>query len=132
MKKLALIAVMAAFATPTLADDIFGVWQTEPDDGTYAHITMKPCGAKICGVYSRSFVAEGEDAGKEQKSPNVGKNLMYDVVSEGDGNYKGKLFRFSNEKEYTGTLKLNGNKLRMGGCVFGGLICSKQTWKRVK
>ncbi len=62
MKKfLILAASLVAFATTASAQDAaLGVWQTEVDDGAYAHITIAPCGAAVCGVISRTFNADGE------------------------------------------------------------------------
>ncbi len=41
MKKLiAIAASLVAFATVASAQDALGVWQTEVDDGAYAHITI--------------------------------------------------------------------------------------------
>ncbi len=43
----------------------------------------------------------------------------------GDGTYDGKVWRPSNNKTYF------GRTMKLAGCVAGGLICKKQTWKRV-
>lgn len=126
MKKLALLAILALSGGAALADPVHGTWQTEPDDGNYAHIRMVPCGDMVCGVIARSFNASGEF-----DSPNTGKTLVINMVPQGDGSYEGKVWRPSNDKIYMGKMKLRGNKLELKGCVAGGLLCSKQTWSRV-
>ena len=45
----AIAAALVLAASPALADPVLGVWQTQPDDGAYAHVTMAPCGQAICG-----------------------------------------------------------------------------------
>lgn len=128
MKKLALAAMMAVLGTAAFADPLEGVWQTEVDDGAYAYITIKPCAAAFCGKITESF----KEDGSAYNSENKGKTIVIDMVPQGDGEYEGSVFRPSNGKTYYGTIALNGNSLKLSGCVAGGLICSKQTWKRVK
>lgn len=124
---LAVIATLLLGAGGALADPVEGVWQTQPDEGAYAHVRMEPCGAKFCGTMIRTFKSDGE-----YKSPNIGKKLVIDMVPTGGGKYEGQVWRPSNNKIYKGKLELSGNTLQMGGCVAGGLICAKQTWSRVQ
>ncbi|HBS50976.1 MAG TPA: DUF2147 domain-containing protein [Rhodobacteraceae bacterium] len=127
--KHAILAVALGFASAgaALADPVLGTWKTEPDDGSYAHIRMAPCGPAICGTIARTF----NDAG-EYQSPNIGKTLVIDMVPQGGGKYEGQVWRPSNDKVYIGKMDLSGNALALRGCVAGGLICSKQTWSRVQ
>lgn len=128
MKKLVLAAVLAvASAGMASADPILGTWKTEVDDGSYAFISMKPCSGKICGTISRTFNASGE-----YNSPNKGKLLVRDMAPKGSGKYEGSVWRPSNDKIYIGKMDLNGDKLKLRGCVAGGLFCSAQNWTRVK
>ena len=128
MKQLLLGGIVAmAAGGAALADPVEGVWQTEPDEGSYAHVQMAPCGPAICGTFLKTFKEGGE-----YQSPNLGKKVVIDMMPNGDGSYSGQVWRPSNDKIYTGKMKLSGNSLAMSGCVMGGLICSKQTWTRVK
>ena len=120
----ALIAL--GMTTGALADPALGTWQTQVDDGAYAHIKMSKCGANICGVIARTFNSSGE-----YQSENIGKQLVRNMAPDGAGNYAGKVWRPANDKIYTGKMTVNGNSLKLSGCVAGGLICSKQTWTRV-
>ncbi|MFN3936924.1 MAG: DUF2147 domain-containing protein [Gemmobacter sp.] len=122
-----LTAIFVLAAGPALADPVLGTWATQPDDGAFAHVRMEKCGTAICGKIARTFNAQGE-----YKSPNIGKTLVIDMVPVGGGNYQGQVWRPSNNKIYTGKIELQGDTLRLAGCVAGGLICSKQTWARVK
>ena len=127
MKKVLILAAsLLAFATAASAQDAaLGVWQTEVDDGAYAHITIAPCGAAVCGVISRTFNADGE-----YQSENIGKTLVIDMVPQGGGAYEGAVWRPSNNKTYIGKMDVDGNALRLRGCVAGGLLCSSQNWVR--
>ncbi|MEP2784908.1 MAG: DUF2147 domain-containing protein [Pseudoruegeria sp.] len=118
--------ISLATVTSALADDVEGVWKTQVDDGAYAHIAMSPCGDKICGVISKAFDASGEIS-----SPNVGKQLVWDMVAQGGGKYaKGKIWQPSTDKVYKSKMQMSGNSLKVSGCV--GPICKKQTWSRIK
>ncbi|WP_300031624.1 DUF2147 domain-containing protein [uncultured Roseobacter sp.] len=128
MKRLTMtLAALAATAGMAAADPLEGTWQTEVDEGAYAHVQITPCGANFCGTIARTF----KDGG-EYKSPNLGKTLVIDMAPAGAGKYEGQVWRPSNDKIYLGKIALNGDSIRLRGCVAGGLICSKQTWLRVK
>jgi len=120
-------AIVLLIAGPAQADPVEGIWQTEVDDGSYAYIDMKPCDDKFCGIIARTFNSEGE-----YKSPNLGKMLVINMEAKGGGEYRGNVWRPSNDKIYIGKITLKGDTLFLRGCVAGGLLCSKQTWTRVK
>lgn len=136
MKPIRLTFLLAIALAPALAlapatagaDPVDGMWQTEPDDGNYAHIEMGPCsGGKVCGWIRRTFDATGEYHGE-----NIGKVLVINMENQGDGSYKGSVWRPSNDKTYIGKMELDGDTLELAGCVAGGLLCSSQTWARVE
>lgn len=129
MKKYLLAACMATFGMTgaALADASHGVWQTEVDDGSYAYVTISGCGAAVCGTISRTFNSSGE-----YQSPNIGRQIVIDMVPNGDGSYEGSVWRPSNNRIYIGRMSLSGNALTLRGCVAGGLICARQNWTRVQ
>ena len=122
-------AVLTMFLTAGAgqADPIYGLWQTPPDDGYYAHIRMQPCQDKICGLIAQNFALSGET-----DPTYIGKTIVFDMNPDGRNSYAGSVWRPSNNKVYIGKIKLSGNKLTMRGCVLGGLLCAKQTWTRVQ
>lgn len=121
------LAAMFALTTAAAAQDAaVGIWQTEVDDGAFAHILMQPCGNAVCGSIQRTFNADGS----EFQSENIGKRIVINMVPNGDGSYNGQVFRPSNGKTYTGKMQVNGNSLRLQGCVAGGLLCASQNWVR--
>lgn len=126
MKRLALAVLgLVLMAGAAFADPIEGLWRTEVDDGSYAIVTISPCGPAFCGVITRTFNAEGE-----YESPNLGRQIVIDMVPGDAGEYAGNVWRPSNDKIYIGKINLSGDTLRLRGCVAGGLICSSQTWSR--
>lgn len=127
MKPIILALGLALGAGAALADPIEGMWQTQPDDGAYAQVQIAPCGPNYCGTIVRTF----KDGG-EYKSPNLGRQIVIDMAPKGSGAYAGKVWRPSNDKTYIGKIALNGDAMKLSGCVAGGLICAKQNWSRVK
>jgi uncharacterized protein (DUF2147 family) len=119
---LALVAGLG-IAVGASADPIEGVWQTEVDDGAYALVTIAPCAAAYCGTISLTFDASGE-----YRSPNVGRQIVRDMVPQGGGRYEGRVWRPSNDRVYLGRITLEGDRMALRGCVAGGLLCARQTW----
>ncbi|AEI94583.1 MULTISPECIES: DUF2147 domain-containing protein [Roseobacter] len=120
------IAALTCAGGTAMADPLVGTWQTEPDDGAYAYVVIAPCGANFCGTIERTF-----KGGSEYTSPNKGKTLVIDMAPQGGGKYTGEVWRPSNDKIYRGKIALDGDDMRLSGCVAGGLLCSKQSWARV-
>mgnify|MGYP000054794130 CR=1 FL=1 len=128
MKQVFAIAALSfGLAGAALADPLEGTWKTQVDDGSYAHVNIAPCGPNYCGKIAQTFNGNGA-----YKSPNIGKTLVIDMAPAGGGKYNGKVWRPSNDKIYIGKMALAGDSVKLSGCVAGGLICSKQTWSRLK
>lgn len=126
-KRVALAAAMILGAGAASAEPIVGLWQTQEDDGAYAHVQIAPCGANFCGTIVKTF-----RAGAEYASENIGKQLVRDMAASGGGAYEGKVWRPSNNKVYMGKIAVSGSAMKLSGCVAGGLICSKQDWKKIQ
>ncbi len=129
MKKLALAAVLALTGTAAFADPVEGTWKTKPDDnGNFGHVRIQACGPAFCGTLVKAF----DGSGKEIDSPNVGRQIVWDMVAYGDGVYDdGKIYSPDRDKTYNGEMQLSGNGLTVSGCVLG--ICRDGgTWTRVK
>ncbi len=127
MRPVIFTAALALAGTAALADPIEGVWQTQPDEGSFAHVTIAPCGAAFCGTISRTFKDRAEF-----ESPNRGRQIVIDMAPQGGGNYAGKVWRPANDKIYSGKASVAGDRMSLSGCVAGGLLCKSQTWARVK
>ncbi|MDG2295981.1 MAG: DUF2147 domain-containing protein [Paracoccaceae bacterium] len=116
-------------ASVVAADPIYGLWQTIPDDnGNFGHIEVQDCDGTICGVLMKSF----DTAGKSIESDNIGKRIIWNMKSKGDGKYGGgKIWSPDTDKTYASKLELVGDELKVSGCVF--IVCRDGgTWTRVK
>ncbi|MFV0411486.1 MAG: DUF2147 domain-containing protein [Paracoccus sp. (in: a-proteobacteria)] len=127
MKTFVLAAAFGLIAMAAAADPIEGLWQTQPDEGAYAHVAIKPCGGAFCGTITRTFKGS-----EEYKSPNIGKKIVIDMAPQGGGKYTGQVLRPADNKVYSGKASVNGNAMALSGCVAGGLICKKQNWSKLQ
>lgn len=130
MKRFALICLLAlGLGSPVMAaDPLEGIWQTAKDDnGNFGHIQIAPCGDKLCGTLVQAF----DSSGTPVQSDNVGKQIVWDMIAQGEGAYaKGKIWSPDRDKTYKSKMQLNGNGVVVMGCVLG--ICREGgTWKRV-
>jgi uncharacterized protein (DUF2147 family) len=129
MKTYLLAATLAVFGSAALADPVEGIWQTKKDDnGNFGHVEIKPCGPAFCGTLIQAFDA----AGNPIDSPNVGRQIVWDMVASADGLYDdGQIYSPDRDKTYNGDMTLAGDSLKVRGCVLG--ICRDGgTWQRVK
>lgn len=127
-KRLALVAAVIFTASTALADPAEGVWKTKPDDnGNFGHVQVTTCGAAVCGTLVKAF----DGSGKEIRSDNVGKRIIWDMQAKGGGAYAdGKVWSPDRNKTYNGKMVLQGKGLAISGCVLG--ICRDGgTWSRV-
>ncbi|MCF1708976.1 DUF2147 domain-containing protein [Tabrizicola sp. J26] len=129
MKSMMLALGLVAAATAASADPVEGLWKTKPDDnGHYGYVQIDPCGAAFCGRLVKAF----DQAGAEIASPNIGKQIVWDMVAQGDGAYgDGKVWSPDRDKTYSSKMQLDGNSLAVSGCVL--MICRDGgTWTRVQ
>lgn len=130
MKTIAFALAMTFATGAAVADPVEGMWKTKPDDnGKYGYVQIAPCGEKLCGVLVKAFDATGA----ETASPNIGKQIVWDMVATGDGSYgDGKVWAPDRDKTYNSKMALSGDTLAVSGCVLGGWICRASDWSRVK
>ncbi|MAU51936.1 MAG: imidazoleglycerol-phosphate dehydratase [Roseovarius sp.] len=129
MRKLMMMTAMLSLAAgAAMAEPLLGMWRTAGDDnGNSGLVQVAPCGAALCGKLVKSF----NSAGEEIPSDNIGRNIISGTVPTGDGEYRGKVYSPDRGKTYNSRLQLNGDSLKVSGCVLG--ICRDGgTWQRVK
>ncbi|PRY91188.1 DUF2147 domain-containing protein [Donghicola tyrosinivorans] len=124
MKQFILGAALALAAGAAHAEGVNGTWQTETSDkGAYLHVDIGPCGDKVCGVIAK--VVNGDES-------ITGKNIIWDMSDQGGGAFGGgQIWAPDTDKTYKSKMSLEGNGLKVSGCVLGGVICRSQNWARV-
>lgn len=130
MKKQILVAAALVFAASNAsAEPLLGMWSTAPDDnGNTGHILVEPCGDTLCGTLITAFDAQGNAF----DSPNVGRQLIWDMKPRAGGTYGGgKVYSPDRDQTYAGKLKLDGDTLTVQGCVL--VVCRDGgIWTRVQ
>ena len=128
ISRLALAGAMILAASGAFAEPVLGLWKTKPDDnGNFGHVQVQACGAAVCGTLVKAF----DGSGAEIASPNIGKQIIWDMKPAGGGAYgDGKVWSPDRNKTYNAKMMLSGNGLAISGCVLG--ICRDGgTWSRV-
>ena len=115
------------------ANDAFGVWK-HPDNGS--HIRISKCGgglcAKIIKVLDTSRKDEYNPDPAKRKRPIKGIIIVNGAKKASDTKWSGKIYNTQNGKTYDGSLTvISKNKLKLEGCVLGGLLCQGTDWTRV-
>lgn len=121
---------LAMAAGPALANDVFGVWKSEPSDtGAFIHVDIGPCaadGSKICGKIIETF------NGDPNRPSIVGRNIIENMSADGPNQWDGgTIWAPDDDETYSSVMELKGSVLEVSGCVLGGLICRGQDWTRV-
>lgn len=127
-------SLFAATAASSFAADAKGDW-ARPNGAS--KIRISSCGSALCGklVWLREPGADTKnpDAAKRSR-PLLGVQVIQSMKPTKKGNqWKGKVYNAEDGKTYTGFIELaDTNKLKLEGCVMGGLICKGETWTRSK
>ena len=129
MRLLTLITALALGSAPAMANDVFGIWQSEKnDEGKYIHIEVHACksdAAKVCGTIVAAFGGATE--------ANIGKPIIWDMTPDGPNEWEdGKIWKADDDEVYDSEMKLEGDVLKVSGCILFGQICKSQSWPRVK
>lgn len=129
MKYLVLTTALLA-ATPALANEPFGIWQTITDaTGAHLLVDVQPCAedaAKLCGTVSEVVNSTNPEAAKL-----VGRKIFWDVEKVKENTWEnGQVYDVLTNKDYDSRVILGKTALRVEGCVSG--FCDGQNWKRPK
>lgn len=121
-------------ALPAQAADARGEW-ARPSGSS--RIKIASCGGALCGTLvwlkSPRKDVKNPDPAKRSRAL-VGSRTVLGMKPSGKaGQWKGKVYNAEDGKTYTGYMTMDGNnKLKLEGCVLGGLICKGETWSRVR
>jgi uncharacterized protein (DUF2147 family) len=128
-------------ATPSLAAEApTGEWLVENGHG---HVRIENCGGALWGVISWEEKPGGKDTENPDPSlrgrPTLGMPILLEMKpatvsnwGRSEERWKGEVYSPENGKMYQSSIWLTGpDKMRIEGCVFGGIFCGGQDWTRV-
>jgi uncharacterized protein (DUF2147 family) len=125
------LSAQPAPAQPARGAGAVGTWLSQSGE---TRVRISPCGAQMCGT-----IVWVKSPGKDIHNPDAGQRnrdlvglRMITMSPNGDNQWKGTLYRYTDGQTFSGTMKLSGqNTMELSGCVMGGIICRAQTWTRV-
>lgn len=129
---LCLLAASLITPAPVLAADAKGVWVRPNGD---SKIKISSCGSALCGklVWLRTPGKDtmNPDASKRAR-PLVGIQIINTMTPTKKANqWQGTVYNAEDGKIYKAFIELvSANRLKLEGCVLGGLICKGETWNR--
>ncbi|MCJ7872651.1 DUF2147 domain-containing protein [Phaeobacter sp. J2-8] len=127
MGRILVTAVLAmTLAKAASAQSAEGLWASPPDPkGQTGIVQITPCGAALCGTLIKAFDPNGQPI----VTPNVGKQLIWDMKAAGPGHYDGgRVYVPLFGRDYAATMQVSGTKLTVKGCAVG--VCKSQHWQR--
>lgn len=134
---LALAASLVALASPALASDPTGLWQT-PTNGGQVHIER--CGQALCGALVTSDRIRTDPNARDEHNRDASlrgrplRNLpMLSGFTGGPTEWRGgSVYNPDDGGTYHGAITMTGdNSLRLRGCIVFPL-CKTQTWTRIQ
>lgn len=113
-----------------VAQDAQGLWQSEPGEtGSYITVQIAACqgaSAQRCGVVRGVYEADGTPGDQEI----VGEPIIWGMEADGANAWSGgTIWAPDTDKTYRSTMELDGDTLKVAGCVL--FICRSQDWTRV-
>tara|TARA_B100001057_G_C22694607_1_gene889186 strand:- start:288 stop:707 length:420 start_codon:yes stop_codon:yes gene_type:complete len=138
MKKF-FISILVTFIFPTIvcSEVLEGTFETakSPKTGSYLHVSFTGCEENsnfTCGTIKKAFF----DGKINEEYENLGKLIVWDMASDGNGKFKnGKIWDPSENKEdgspkiYNSKMMLTEDILKVDGCIL--FFCKGQDWKKI-
>lgn len=139
MSRLLLLAAAASLglASPALAGDPTGLWQTPTNGG---QVRIARCGQALCGTLVISDHIRREPAARDDRNKDASRRnrplrglTMLSGFTGGPTEWRGgSVYNPADGGTYRGTITLtNDNTLRLRGCIVAPL-CKTQVWTRVQ
>ncbi|MBA4780545.1 MAG: DUF2147 domain-containing protein [Blastomonas sp.] len=111
------------------AETIHGTWENPTGD---VRVVTQPCGENLCGKVSWASDLAKKDAAAGGTPNLVGTSLLRDYRLTKPGHWKGNVFVPDLGGTYYSTIKLlDAGRIKISGCILGGLLCKSQIWKKV-
>jgi uncharacterized protein (DUF2147 family) len=120
---------LALPATAAAQSPVEGVWRNPKNS---VHIKIQPCGDNLCGYVVWANDNAKEDARKGGTPNLVGSQLLRNFAPSKTGTWRGKVFVPDLNATFSGSAELmDANTLKARGCLFAGIACKSQHWKRI-
>lgn len=126
---LAFVALAGSAASMARAEPIHGTWENPTGD---VRVVTHACGAELCGKVSWASDLAKKDASDGGTPQLIGTNLLRNYRQTRPGHWKGNVFVPDLGEAYYSTIKqLDANRIKISGCILGGLLCKSQIWRKI-
>lgn len=96
-------------------------------------VATAPCGAALCGRVAWASGAASTDARAGGTPRLAGTEILQDYHRAGAATWQGRVLVPDMGRTVDSTLTLlDTDRLKVSGCVLGGLFCKSQIWTRVE
>lgn len=123
---------------PAFASSAPGTWAMKNGKVT---VRVSDCGSGLCGriVALKEPISKIDGKPKiDRENPNpslrkrpvIGLSVLVSMKAAGQNTWKGAIYNPDDGKTYTGTVKLQGNTMKVQGCVMQ-VLCKTNTFVRV-
>jgi uncharacterized protein (DUF2147 family) len=139
MRLVGVISILSILGASTaLAEAPTGKWAMTNGKVT---VSVAECGAnKLCARIVGLKEPRYKDGKKKidrfnknealRNRPLMGLSLLRNMKASGKNKWTGEIYNPDDGNTYSATLMLNGNRIRLQGCVMG-VLCKNQTFVRV-
>jgi len=95
-------------------------------------VETRPCGAALCGRVSWANAEAQQDAADAGVHPLIGTELLQDFHPAASGRWEGIIFVPDMGRRFQSIIAMqDGGRMRVSGCILGGLLCKSQIWRRM-
>lgn len=94
-------------------------------------VSISDCSGNLCGWVTWANPEAHADADAAGVKQLVGTKLLRDYKTTGQGRWQGQVYVPDMGRTFYSTItQLDPQRLKISGCVLGGLICKSQVWQR--
>lgn len=123
------IATASSGAVPISSAAVYGVWLNPHGS---VKVQTKSCGPTLCGsiVWANSeAISDARDAGVSKL---IGIQLLSGYRLKSPGLWQGRAYVPDMGRTFYSRIEQTApDRLKISGCILGGLICKSQIWTRV-
>lgn len=113
----------------TSATPLDGVWRNTRNT---VHIRAARCGQAICGTVVSAIAQARQDTRRGTGRDLIGLQIFRDFRPVDAAVWKGKIYIPDMASNASGRIQLTDrNSITVSGCMFMGLACKTQHWKRI-
>lgn len=107
---------------------IYGVWL---DHHKAVKVATQACGKALCGKIVWATPQAREEAREAGTDPLIGLEVLSNYHRTGSGTWEGRVFIPDMKRKFYSRIEQEGpDKLKISGCILGGLLCKSQYWTR--